>query len=175
MRRQELERPRIQGVRFFQAVEDCLIINRPRGHKYEYESRPQRIGDLGEAYMRMLNYGAGSCRLGSGLILDKSGPVRGEASCLDAIGGLLSLDICIRRTPGIPIVCRTEFRGWGYELEAESDVVFLGDERETIGLAEEWKIPGCDKPVSLYIPWAGFAVTARKMEFFFEGKPHIST
>lgn len=157
---------------FFQAGEEILPIRRSRGLN-GYVSQSKRIGDLGEAYMQLANYGLGSCRLGEGLIIDRGALMKGVANILDARNDLLLMDIGIRGTPGIPIVCRMEFNGWGYKLEAESDVILFGDEQKTFGLAAEWQAPGTNDPFWLYIPRVGCLEIVGKMEFFFVGKTRI--
>lgn len=165
----ELEILRTQGVRFFLPGEDILPITRSWGLE-GYASQPKKIGDLGEAYMTLANYGTGSRRSGKGLILGRGSLVKGEARFLDAINDLLFLDIGIRGTPGIPIVCRMESRELGYELELESDVIFFGDEKAIFGLAALWRAPEVEEPFSLYIPRNDFLEIVGKMEFFFRGK-----
>lgn len=165
----ELEIPRTQGVRFFLPDEYILPINWSWGLEV-CVSQPKIIGDLGEAFMTLTNFGAGSRRLGKGLILDKGSLAKGEARFLDAINGLLFLDIGVRDTPGIPIVCRMESRELGYELELESDVILFGDEKAIFGLAAQWRAPEVEEPFSLYIPRNNFLEIVGKMEFFFRGK-----
>lgn len=132
----ELEIPRTQGVRFFLPGEDILPVTRWWGLE-GYTSQPKKTGDLGEAYMTLANYGTGSRRSGKGLILDNGSLVKGEAGNLDAINELLFLDIGIRGTPSIPIICicRMESMELGYKLVLESDVILFGDEKVIFGLA----------------------------------------
>lgn len=102
--------------------------------------------------MTLIDYGTGSRRSGKGLILDRGSLAKGEARFLDAINGLLFLDIGIRGAPGIPIICRMESMELGYKLVLESDVILFGDEKVIFGLAAQWWAPEVEEPFSLYIP-----------------------
>lgn len=154
------------GVRFFLPGENIQTIQRGWGLN-GFLSQPKQIGDLGEAYMMLANYGSVSQREGLGLILTKQGLIEnGAAALLDGREDLTIVDVGLRELSGLPLTTQLVFREAGVYLE--SDVFPMHTIYSRFGLANQWRFTGQKDPLYwLYLERQSALQIVPKIDFFF--------
>lgn len=155
-----------RGVRFFLPGENIQTIQKDWGLN-GFLSQTKQIGDLGEAYMMLANYGSVSQREGLGLILTRRELVQGgEAAILDGREELAIVDIGLRELSGLPLTTQLVFREAGVCLE--SDIIPMYTVYGCFGLANQWRFASQKDPLYwLYLERQSALQIVPKIDFFF--------
>lgn len=155
-----------RGVRFFLPGENIQTIQKDWGLN-GFLSQTKQIGDLGEAYMMLANYGSVSQREGQGLILTRQGLIEGgEAAILDGRKDLAIVDVGLRELSGLPLTTQLVFREAGVYLE--SDVFPMHTIYGCFGLANQWRLMDQQDPLYwLYLERQSALQIVPKIDFFF--------